>query len=117
MRKPEAYLLDMVEAADRIGRYVADMDRVTFLASDMAKAAVVREVEIMGEAAGRIPERVRTAHPEVPWAEIARLRNFYIHIYHGLDYHLVWTTATATVPRIASAVRAMIPAPHDPTSS
>jgi uncharacterized protein with HEPN domain len=109
MRKADAYLLDIVEAADRVASYVTGMQRADFMANEMAQAAVVREVEIMGEAAGHVADEVRAAHAEVPWAELARLRDFYIHVYHGIDYRLVWRTATVTIPRVAAAARAILP--------
>ena len=102
---------DVLGTAESI--YAKGMERADFLSNPMAKAAVVLEIEIMGEAAGRVPDEVRSAHGQVPWSELARLRNFYIHVYHGVDYTLVWRTATVTVPRVASAVRIFLPPPPE----
>jgi uncharacterized protein with HEPN domain len=115
MRRAETYLLDMVEAADRIEEYLAGMTMETFLADRKTMAAVVREVEIVGEAARQVPEDLRASNDGVGWAELARLRNLrnqYIYAYHGLDYRLVWRTATMTIPRSANLVKAML-APSD----
>ncbi|HET6385532.1 MAG TPA: DUF86 domain-containing protein [Armatimonadota bacterium] len=104
MRRAEVYLVEMVQAAQRIASYIEGMSRTDFLADHKTRAAVVREIEIIGEAARQIPEGLRASHPEVRWAELARLRNLYIHAYHAVDYTLVWRTATATIPRVAAAV-------------
>jgi uncharacterized protein with HEPN domain len=101
----------MVEAAERMDEYIAGMTLASFLSDSKTKAAVVREVEIIGEATRQVPEDIRTRNPDVPWTELARLRNLYIHAYHGLDYRLAWRTATMTIPRAINAVRATLPQP------
>lgn len=111
MRGPEACLLDIVAACDRLASYIVGMTRRDFLADDKTKAAVVREIEIIGEAAGRIGAVYRTAHPEVPWTDLTRLRNLYIHVYDRNNYDRVWSTATRTVPAVATAARGLVPPP------
>jgi len=69
----------------------------------------VRELEIVGEASSRISQLLRDSHPEIPWHRLIRLRNFYIHVYDAVNYTMVWTTLTRTMPPIASAIAAMLP--------
>jgi uncharacterized protein with HEPN domain len=109
MRFDNQYLLDISEAADRISEYISGVERTDFLSHKMMKAAVVREIEIIGEAASRVSLSLKETHPEVPWKELAQLRNLYIHVYHRVKYEKVWTTAKSKVPRIAAAVAALIP--------
>ena len=109
MRRPEAYLLDMVEAGERLASYIDGLTTQDFLANNMVRAAVVREIEIIGEASRNITPEHRAAHPEVPWAEVGRLRNLYIHAYHGIDYRRVWSTATRLIPRTVTALRPLLP--------
>jgi len=109
MRNDNQYLLDITEAADRILEYISGVEREDFLAHNMMKAAVVREIEIIGEAANRISQPLKDAHPEVPWKDLAQLRNFYIHVYDRVKYEMVWTTAKNKIPRIAATVAALLP--------
>src|SRR5438309_10533422 len=104
MRSDNQYLLDITEAANRISEYISGVERRDFLGHNMMKAAVVREIEIIGEAASRISQSLKDAHPEVPWKDLAQLRNFYIHVYDRVKYERVWATANNQIPRILAAV-------------
>ena len=75
----------------------------------MRKAATIREIEVMGEAAYRVSDAFKTAHPEISWAILKNLRNFYIHVYDQIDYDRVWYTATHTVPTIQRAIVKLLP--------
>jgi uncharacterized protein with HEPN domain len=113
MRAPEALLLDIASASKRLASYVSGMTREQFLADDKTKAATVREIEIIGEACARLPSAYREAHPEIPWSDLARLRNIYIHVYERIRYDRVWITATRTIPPIAAAIAPLIPPEPD----
>ena len=76
MRRDDALLDDMLHAAERIERYIAGMARESFLADEKTQAAVARDIAIMGEAASRVSDDQKSAHPEVPWRDLADLRNF-----------------------------------------
>ena len=67
---------------------------------------MIRELEILGEAAGRVSKKFVADHGEVPWKEITGIRHKLIHDYFEVDLAIVWTTATVNVPRVAAAVRA-----------
>jgi uncharacterized protein with HEPN domain len=97
-RNDNWYLLDIKEAADRIADYISGVDRNDFLDHNMMKAAVVREIEIIGEAAYRVSQAFKDAHLEIPWKDMAHLRNFYIHVYDRIKYEKVWTTANNKIP-------------------
>ncbi len=84
MRQPEAWLLDISSGGNRRARYLANLTREQFLADDMVQADTVREIEIIGEACSRLPQSFRSAHDGVPWSDIARLRNLYIHVYEHI---------------------------------
>lgn len=110
MRRDEVSLEDIRNAASRAIGYTRGMARDQFLSDDKTKAAVVREMEIMGEAASRISQAYRDAHPTVPWARLVRLRNFYIHVYDAVDYALVWQSVRNLLPTVEAAVTALLPA-------
>lgn len=104
MHADDTRLADMRLAAQRVADHISNATRAEFLASRTLQAAVEREIEILGEAAGRLSDAFRAAHPEVPWARITRLRNFYAHAYARLDAREVWTTARRFVAHVARLI-------------
>lgn len=89
MRRDEVSAEDIRNAARRVAEYIGGLSRADFLGDRKTRAAVVRELEIMGEAASRVSQGFRNAHPEVPWDRLVRLRSFYIHVYDAVDYGAV----------------------------
>jgi uncharacterized protein with HEPN domain len=91
------------EATELIGarkREDLDSDRVLSL-------ALVRLLEIIGEAAGRIPDRLRARHPDIPWSQIVGLRNRLIHGYDAVDMDILWQILTDDVPPLIEVLRAI----------
>ena len=107
-RDSEVYLRDILEAADKIGRYVQGMTRDQLATDTRTLDAVVRNLEVIGEAAKNIPEAVRAASPEIEWKKIAGLRDILIHQYFGIDLDIVWDIVRNKVPALATSVRRLI---------
>lgn len=84
------YLADMVAAADRITHYTAGMDATTFAGDQRTVDAVVRNLEVIGEAARYLPDSTRALAPEIEWAKIVGLRNILVHQYFGVSTAIVW---------------------------
>ncbi|WP_310395934.1 DUF86 domain-containing protein [Hymenobacter sp.] len=98
---PRSYLLfleDMQLSMERIGRYCAGLDFVAFCASELVVDGVVRNMEVIGEAAKKVPLQVQQEHPQLPWSQMYRMRNRISHEYFGLDYATVWRVATEHLP-------------------
>ncbi|MFO0827104.1 MAG: DUF86 domain-containing protein [Phycisphaerales bacterium] len=95
---------DIVEAGRRAIAYVSDMSLTEFRSDQRTIDAVVRTIEIMGEAAKNVPETIRTQLPNVPWRAICGMRDLLIHAYHGVDIDLVWDTATNQTPRVVAEI-------------
>jgi uncharacterized protein with HEPN domain len=110
LRSEHALLEDILVAADRIARFIEGMDLDGFLADDKTQSAVVREVMVMGEAASQVPTAARIAYPDIPWQDLVQLRNYYIHVYHGVNYRRVWNASTRRVPLIRAHVAAALEA-------
>jgi len=83
------YLKDLLIAADRILEYTVGGE-AAFKESPLIQDAVIRNFEIIGEAAKQISEETRTLHPDIPWRVIGRFRDLLIHHYHGVDLDQVW---------------------------
>jgi uncharacterized protein with HEPN domain len=93
------YLEDMVEAMEKIARYVTGLTTDEFIANEMAVDATIRNLEIIGEAANTVPKEVRVKYPNIPWSKMYRLRNIAIHHYHGIDYAMIWEIAANNLPQ------------------
>lgn len=102
------FLNDIVVAAERSAEFVAGIDFPTFSRDAKTAYAVVRALEIVGEAAKRIPQDVRDANPDVPWRAMAGLRDKLIHDYTSVNLEVVWRTIQVDVPPLIAKIRRLI---------
>lgn len=102
MRKRDVrvYLEDILESAQLTQEFIAGMDLAGFLEDLKTRYAVLRAIQIMGEAVRHIPEKVQQAYPEVPWHQIRGMRNRVTHGYEAVDYELVWSTLCDDIPAL-----------------
>jgi len=109
MPKRDADLLveDMLGAIRKIGRFTAGMDQEAFRQDERTVDAVVRNLEILGEATKQLPEDFLTRYPDVPWRQIAGLRNRIVHDYFGLDLEIVWQVIQLDLPPLLSHLAAL----------
>ena len=100
MKKREAgdYLEDIIEAMNRAEEFIGNIAIEDFAKDQKTVFAVVRALEIIGEAVKNIPENVKTAYPQVPWRSMAGMRNKLIHEYFGVKLELIWKTAKKKIP-------------------
>jgi uncharacterized protein with HEPN domain len=110
-RDERVWLADIVEACERITSYVAGMDEAAFRTDRKTFDAVVRNLEIIGEAVKQVPEATRARAPEVEWRRIAGLRDVLIHAYFGVDIAIIWNVVEAKVPTLLSAARSLLDPP------
>ena len=102
------YLQHILEAIGKIQRFVACKTEADFLADDMAQDAVIRILEIIGEAVTRLSPQLKTAHSDVPWGEIAGMRNRLIHGYVSVNMQIVWDTVVAVLPAFSERVQTIV---------
>lgn len=100
MRNYELYLKDILNAFEAIEKFVEGMDFEGFKKDDKTSSAVIRKFEIIGEAAKHIPDEIRQKYSQIPWKEMAGMRDRLIHFYFGIDYNLVWETIKERLPRL-----------------
>lgn len=100
-------LRHMLDAAEHAVQFMADRDRSDLDEDRMLLFAVVRAIEVIGEAASRISEETRAAHAGIPWRAIVGMRNRLIHAYFEIDTGIVWETVTQEIPAILPQLRAL----------
>jgi uncharacterized protein with HEPN domain len=89
-RNEQLLIADILQAINKIERYLANMSYETFLTDEKTIDAVVRNFEVIGEAANQIPKTFVEQHPEIPWRDLSDFRNVLIHAYFGVDLQMVW---------------------------
>ena len=100
-RRDRDFVLDILEAIRRIRDYTQEISYVEFLGDTKTQDAVIRNPEVIGEAAKKVGPGVRKKYADVPWSIMARVRDRLIHHYFGVNFEVVWEIATGDLPRIA----------------
>ena len=98
MRDHRLYLKDIFAAMIAIQEFIEEMDFETFVSDDKTASAVIRKLEIIGEATKNVPEEIRREYPQVPWRQMAGMRDRLIHSYFEVDDLLVWEIVTTDFP-------------------
>jgi len=106
-RDPLLLLEDIMLAIQKIGRYTSHMDHDAFLTEELVIDGVARNLEIIGEAARQLPDDFRRTYPQIPWTQIAGLRNRIVHDYFGLDLEIIWEIIQHDLPELEKQVRAL----------
>jgi len=94
----QVYLVHILEAITKIERYTCDLDIESFLDTDLIQDAVIRQLEIIGEAAKNVSQATRSLSSDIPWKDMAGMRDILIHQYFGVDLHAVWDTVVKDLP-------------------
>jgi len=104
MRDPKLYLNDIIEAMSAIEQFVEGIDFEDFKNDDMRSSAVIRKFELIGEAAKSVPESIKQEYPDIPWKDMAGMRDRLIHFYFGIKYELVWNTIRDVIPQVKASI-------------
>jgi len=103
----QVYLDDIIDSCDRIAQYIEGVDAERFISDVELQDAVVRRMEIIGEAVKRLPDSLRDKHPDIAWKEAAGMRDVLIHAYDTVDPSIVWRTAKDVLPAFKDQIRGL----------
>ena len=103
-REWRLYVTDMKVCCGRVLKYTTGLAREEFLSKPMVYDAVLRNLELLGEAATHLPEEVRALAPDIPWRQIVGVRNVLIHGYLGIDDDIIWDIVTNEVEKLFLAL-------------
>ena len=103
-------LYHMLDAAEEAMSFVRDKDRKSLDQDRMIVLAIIKDIEIVGEAASRISDETKQAAPDIPWASITGMRNRLIHAYFDINLDILWQTVSKDLPELASKLKEAIAA-------
>jgi uncharacterized protein with HEPN domain len=109
MRDDAGYILDMLLAARDAQSFVSGLTWEQFEGSRLHQSAVIKAIEIIGEAAARVSNETRAAHPEVPWPEVIGMRHRLVHGYFEVDLKKVWDTLHRDLPVLITLIEPLVP--------
>ena len=108
LEKFAVYLKDINESIESIENFIEEMTQEQFEDDDKTSSAVIRKLEIIGEASKYIPEVIRNKYTEIPWKEMAGMRDKLIHAYSKVDFKLVWMTIKHRIPEIKPLLKKIL---------
>lgn len=104
-----AALWDIHRACSLAQQFVQEQDREAFVQDAMCHFAVIAQIQIIGEATKRLSDAFREVHPDIPWAEMAGMRDVLIHLYDKVDLDEVWLVVTRDIPYLLSKLEVLLP--------
>lgn len=107
MRDPKEHLRDILEAMAQIEKY-AIRGREVFREDELVQSWFVRHLQVLGEAARRLPAEVKAASPEIPWAQIVGMRNILVHDYFQIDTEEIWRVVENDLPHLKAEIQALL---------
>jgi uncharacterized protein with HEPN domain len=109
MRKDNSYLFDILNACELIEQFIGKTDYQTFQIDVMRQDAVIRRIEIIGEAVALLSNELKDQHPEVPWGLIRGMRSRLVHNNNEIDIELVWNVLKGDIPNLHETVKRSFP--------
>jgi uncharacterized protein with HEPN domain len=110
MSRDDTYLVDILQSSKIAMDYVSGKSWDDFYEDMQCQDAVIRRVEIIGEAARRVSQETRDKYPQLPWREMTSMRNLVIHEYDVVDIKLVWDTLQNRIPSLIEEITKIVPA-------
>lgn len=108
MKDDQIYIEHILTAISDIRDFTKDLTKRDFLKNKMAEHAVVRNIEVIGEACKHLSTRFRDRHPDIPWKDIIKMRNKVTHFYFGIDYNIVWEVVKRDMTQLEKKLNSII---------
>jgi uncharacterized protein with HEPN domain len=108
MRPEKLYLVDIVEAAQAIERFLKGADFDEFERNEMLNSAVLQKLTVIGEAASRLPKEFTARYSEIPWVDIISFRNIAVHEYFAIRWDIAWIAATEETPMLKEQIEKIL---------
>lgn len=99
-QEPKLYLQDISDAISKIETFTAHVSYTDFVRNEEKMDAVIRNLEVLGEAAKNVPQETKEKHPEIPWGKMISTRNKVLHEYFGVDIDILWKTIQEDIPAL-----------------
>jgi uncharacterized protein with HEPN domain len=103
-REPGIFIDHILECIQLVEEYTGAITIDEFLQSKQQQDAIIRRIEVMGEAIKNIPSEIKDKYPDIPWKEIAGMRDILIHFYFGVDLKLTWDVAKIEIPKLKKEI-------------
>ena len=113
MLRDNESLIDIERAARRVLRYTDNISRVDLEVNDEKLSAILYQIAVIGEATKRLSQDLRQQHPEIPWREIAGMRDMLIHKYDQVDFDVIWDVVESKLPQLLTLLEPLLPSPED----
>jgi uncharacterized protein with HEPN domain len=107
-REVKLYLLDIKKACDRITLYTKDITLNAFIKDEMRTDAVIRNIEMIGEAVKQLPDIITKKYPNIEWKKIAGLRDILIHHYFGINENIIWDVVKNKIPKLDKIIEEIL---------
>jgi len=101
-------LQHILDEANEAGRYIEGFSFDEFRKDGKTVRAVIRSIEVIGEATSKLSLEFRKEHPDVPWHKISGMRNRLIHVYFDIDYHIIWQTVKENLPPLIDQIQSIL---------
>ncbi len=99
-RNYQLYIKDILDASEKVEKFIGELSFDGFAENDEKTSAVIRKLEIIGEATKNLPSSIKEKYGEAPWADMAKMRDKLIHAYFGINLKIVWKVAKERLPEI-----------------
>lgn len=107
-KDPTIFLEDILDSMNKITKYTKNKSFEEFKSNSMAVDAVLRNLEVIGEASTNLPSEIRNDNPHIPWRRMIGLRNIVIHEYFGVDLNIIWRVSTIDIPETKPMIEELL---------